>query len=88
MSRHQTALQVYAFAAVGLFLIVVPWSPVWDSATAPYLPTWAGSWLRSGYVRGAVSGLGGLNLLAAWSDARALLRSLSGGSDAAGPPTQ
>jgi hypothetical protein len=33
----------------------------------------AGTWLRSGFVRGLVSGLGGLNLAAAWSEARALL---------------
>jgi hypothetical protein len=65
---------VYAFAALGVFLVAVPWSPVWDSATAAYLPTVAGPWLRSGFVRGLVSGLGALNLAAAWSEALAFLR--------------
>jgi hypothetical protein len=73
-SRIQTALHVYAFAALGVFLIAVPWSPVWDSATAPYLPTLAGSWLRSGFLRGLVSGLGGLNLVVACLEAREFLR--------------
>lgn len=72
-SRLQTALYVYAFAALGVFLIAVPWSPVWESATAAYLPTSAGTWLRSGFARGFVSGLGALNLAAAWAEARAFL---------------
>ncbi len=73
-SRLQTAFLVYAFAALGVFLVAAPWSPVWEVSTAGYLPTVAGPWLRSGFVRGLVSGLGGLNLIAAWSEARELLR--------------
>jgi hypothetical protein len=72
-SRLRTAFFVYLFAALGVFLFVVPWSPVWQSATLGYLPTAAGPWVRSGFVRGLVSGLGALNLAAAWSEARALL---------------
>lgn len=72
-SRLHTALLVYAFAALGVFLAVAPWSPVWEASTAGYLPTRAGPWLRSGFVRGFVTGLGALNLAAAWSEARALL---------------
>jgi hypothetical protein len=74
MSRIGTALLVYAFAALGVFLVAVPWSPVWESSTAAFVPTVAGPWLRSGYVRGLISGLGLLNIVAAWSEARALLR--------------
>ena len=72
-SRLQAACLVYAFAAMGVFLLVAPWSPVWEASTAGYLPTAAGPWLRSGFVRGLVSGLGALNLAAAWSEARSLL---------------
>jgi hypothetical protein len=79
VSRLQSALHVYVFAALGVFLIVVPWSAAWDNATAPYLSTWAGSWPRSGFVRGLISGLGGLNLLAAWGEARAVLQSTGAG---------
>ena len=72
-SRIRTALLVYTFAALGVFLLAVPWSPVWEATTAPYVPTAAGPWLRSGFLRGLVSGLGALNLVAAWNEARALL---------------
>jgi hypothetical protein len=72
-SRLQTAFLVYVFAALGVFLLAAPWSPIWEASTAGYLPTAAGVWLRSGFVRGLVSGLGALNLAAAWSEARSLL---------------
>jgi hypothetical protein len=73
LSRLQTAFLVYAFAALGVFLIVAPWSPLWEASTSGYLPTRAGPWLRSGFVRGLVSGLGALDLVAAWNEARSLL---------------
>jgi len=73
-SRFTTALTIYAFAALGVFLLAAPWSPVWESATTAYLPTVAGSWLRSGFTRGFVSGLGALNVAVAWSEARAFVR--------------
>jgi hypothetical protein len=79
LSRLQSALHVYVFAALGIFLIVVPWSAAWDNATAPLLSTWIGSIPRSGFVRGLVSGLGGLNLVAAWGEARTVLQSTSVG---------
>jgi len=72
-SRIQTAVLVYVFAALGVFLVVAPWSPLWDTTTAGYLPTPIGPWLRSGFMRGLVSGLGALNFIAAWSEARSLL---------------
>lgn len=81
-SRLQTAFLVYVFAALGVFLVAAPWSPVWEASTAGYLPTVAGAWLRSGFVRGLVSGLGALNLAAAWSEARSLLMPNAGN----GPP--
>jgi hypothetical protein len=79
LSRLQRALQVYAFAALGLFLIVAPWSPVWHSATAAYLPTAIGPWLRSGFAKGLVTGLGALDLIAALGEAQAFLRDLRPG---------
>jgi hypothetical protein len=72
-SRLLTAFLVYLFAALGVFLLVAPWSPLWEISTAGYLPTPVGAWLRSGFVRGLVSGMGALNLSAAWSEARSLL---------------
>lgn len=72
-SRIRTALLVYTFAALGVFLVAVPWSPVWEASTAAYVPTAAGPWLRSGFLRGLISGLGAINLVAAWNEARSLL---------------
>ena len=73
-SRFIAAFYVYAFAALGVLLLAVPWSAAWDAATAVYMPTPIGSWLRSGFVRGFISGLGALDLLAAWGQAREFLR--------------
>jgi hypothetical protein len=53
------------FLEIGFVLLVVPWSPYWDrnflSQSWPLLH----AVLTSNYVRGAVSGLGILNMVAA-----------------------
>jgi hypothetical protein len=60
------------FIEVGLVLIVVPWSPFWDrNYFLDLWPALAGV-TRSNLVRGAVSGLGIINLWAAVSEAAAL----------------
>lgn len=73
-SRIQLALATYAFGALGIFLLVSPWSPFWDQATLPFTPTAVGPILRSGWLRGAVSGLGGWNLFVAAQTGAALWR--------------
>jgi len=83
--RIQSALRLYVFAVLGLFLVVAPWSPVWDQATMILAPTQLGTWLRSGWFRGVVSGLGSLDLLVALAEAGALLRP-TGGSSGEGEP--
>ncbi len=64
-SRIGVALTLYAFAAVGLFLLVAPWTPVWAQATYALLPETVGRWVLSGWIRGTVSGLGALDLAVA-----------------------
>lgn len=76
VSRIQTALNLYMFAVLGTFLVAVPWTPVWEQATIPLVPTVLGSWARSGFTRGVVSGVGMLDLLVAAQEAGALWRSL------------
>jgi hypothetical protein len=50
------------FFEVGLLLVIVPWSTFWDrNAFLEAFPA-VYRWTRSEYVRGAVSGLGALNL--------------------------
>ena len=81
IARIRTALVLYLFGALGLFLLAVPWTSVWDDVTAALLPQAIGDWVGSGWARGAVSGLGALDLVAAVREARSLWRGLRSGSD-------
>jgi hypothetical protein len=58
---------------VGLLLVLVPWSPFWErnyfAGTFPILQ----HLLRNNFVRGAVSGLGVVNLLMGFRDLGGLL---------------
>ena len=61
-------IYVAFFLEVGLLLIVLPWSPFWDHK---YLAlTWPGlrPILTNYHVRGAVTGLGFVNLYAGFAD--------------------
>jgi hypothetical protein len=64
---------VALFLEVGLLLAVLPWSPFWDEnyfADAwPVLRTI----VTNNFVRGAVSGLGAVNLVAGCADLAAVL---------------
>ena len=72
--RHEGSLLlrrllfVAFFVEVGLLLIVLPWSSFWERnyfalAWPTLLP-----FIKNNFVRGAVSGLGVLNLLAGFSE--------------------
>lgn len=56
------------FVEVGLLLLVVPWSPYWDRNY--FIQMWPALEIvaRNNLVRGAVSGLGVINLWAAMSE--------------------
>jgi hypothetical protein len=81
--RIRPALLVYVFGVLGVFLAAAPWTAVWDAGTRFLLPTGAAAWARSGWVRGAVSGLGLLDLGVAVAEGAGLLRLLrrDGGSE-------
>lgn len=61
------------FLEVGLLLLLVPWSVFWErnyfAVSLPMLQ----DVLRNNYLRGAVSGLGLVNLLMGFSDLASLL---------------
>jgi hypothetical protein len=83
-SRIRSALALYAFAVLGLFLLVAPWTPIWTRATIALAPTPAGPWIGSGWVRGLVSGLGALDLAVALQVLRELWSRMREQSE--GPP--
>ena len=71
--RLRAALRLYAFAWLGLFLLVSPWTPIWQRATISLLPTALGGLVQSGWLRGMVSAVGALDLLIAFQAAADLL---------------
>jgi hypothetical protein len=66
-------LFVAYFIEIGLLLILVPWSGLWErnffASSVPFVD----ALVRNYFVRGAVSGLGVVNLLAGLADLAALL---------------
>jgi hypothetical protein len=71
----KNSITLYVFLVLGLFLSVAPWTPVWYEATVLLLPTRFGAPLQQGWVRGLVSAVGILDLLAAASVGLELVRS-------------
>ena len=57
-------LFVAFFLEVGLLLIVLPWSSFWDGNYFGHAWPAVGPWLTNDFIRGAVSGLGVVNVIA------------------------
>ena len=83
-SRITAALGLYAFLILGVFLLVVPWTPVWQSATLLLAPTRWGPWIRGGAARGLVSALGAVDLVVAGQLAVELWKGSHAGSGSGG----
>ena len=70
-------LIIFAFE-LGLFLLVFPWLKSWELSWVPvHSPHFAKLWM-SHYFRGAISGLGLLNIYIALAEAMKQLKSLFG----------
>ncbi len=70
-------LVIFAFE-LGLFLLIFPWLHAWEMSWVPvHSPHLAAIWM-SRYFRGALSGLGLLNVYVALAEAGKQLRSLFG----------
>ena len=68
-------LVIFAFE-LGLFLVVFPWLDYWNMSWIPvHSPRFAVVWM-SGYFRGALSGLGLLNIYVALAEAAKQVTSL------------
>ena len=61
-------LFVAFFVEVGLLLVVLPWSSFWDRNYFAQAWPWLDPILRNNYLRGGVTGLGLLNLFAAFAE--------------------
>jgi hypothetical protein len=63
-------LSIVSSLLVGIVLVFAPWTPLWDSNWL--LPVWPGlrGFLTSAFTRGAVTGLGLVNVVLAVSDVR------------------
>jgi hypothetical protein len=59
---------------LGLLLIVVPWSAYWERNYFAQISPVMEAIVTNNYVRGAVTGLGAVNVLTALADLAALLR--------------
>jgi len=73
-----TLLSVLSSALVGVFLVLAPWTPWWDSNFLLQVNPTLRTVLLSEFTRGAVSGLGLVNLLLAVLDLRASFRDRDG----------
>lgn len=68
------------FVEVGIVLLIVPWSVFWDrNYFIETFPQWQ-SLLMSNYVRGAVSGLGAVNVGAGIAELVAIFAARARGS--------
>lgn len=77
---HKAAVLLYIFFCfeVGTFLLLFPWLDLWNNNFFSHVgPIWDAVW-RSPYFRGAVSGLGLLNIWISFSELFRLHRSPAG----------
>ena len=66
-------LLVAYFIEVGLLLVLVPWSPFWERNYFVSAYPAIHEIIRNNYVRGAVSGLGVVNLLMGFNELGSML---------------
>jgi hypothetical protein len=70
----------------GLLLILIPWSAFWDRNYFADLVPGLRDFLHNNFVRGAVSGLGAVNLFAALSELAEIFRPHGGNDETASLP--
>ena len=76
-------LSILSSLLVGIALVFAPWTPLWEANWLLQMWPAARSIVLSGFTRGAVSGLGLVNLVLALRDVRERLTGGSwGGPDA------
>lgn len=74
MHGPAAALSVVSSTLVGLVLVFVPWTQLWDANTLIQPYPWIKHFVLQPFVRGSVTGLGVVNLLVALGELRDLWR--------------
>lgn len=59
---------------LGLLLIVIPWSAYWERNYFAQVSPVVNGLVTNNYIRGAITGLGAVNLFAALADLAVLVR--------------
>jgi hypothetical protein len=81
-------LLVAFFFEVGFVLVVIPWSAFWDRNYFAQMSPALGTFITNNFVRGAVSGLGLINIVAGLADLVSLVLARSAERPASIKPTQ
>jgi hypothetical protein len=81
-------LLIAFFFEIGFVLIVIPWSAFWDRNYFAQMAPTLGAVITNNFFRGAVSGLGVINILAGMSDLIALVLARSSERPTSIKPTQ
>ncbi len=74
--RLGALLSVILCFEIGVFLLVFPWLDPWANNWIAELVPWLSKWWENGFFRGAVSGLGAVNLYISVTEVFRLRRSL------------
>jgi hypothetical protein len=67
-------LVIALLTELGLLLIVIPWSAYWERNYFAQMSPAVNALVTNNYMRGAITGLGAVNLMAALAELAALVR--------------
>ncbi|MBI2682862.1 MAG: hypothetical protein HYX26_06545 [Acidobacteriales bacterium] len=62
LERMKLAVRVMFFIELGMLLVLLPWTPLWTNNSLLSTHLSLREWLNLGFVRGAMSGLGLVNI--------------------------
>jgi hypothetical protein len=62
LQRLKLAVEVIFFVELGMLLVVLPWTPLWSDNSLLVSHLSARAFLTHGFVRGALTGLGLINV--------------------------
>jgi hypothetical protein len=69
LARIWLGVKVILFIQAGMMLLIVPWTPIWERNSLVSTSFGLQELLHSGFVRGAISGLGLINIWIGIADA-------------------